>query len=153
MSYFISGSRYTIVEHAKHDDYYFDAVDLDTFLASAFEILSRRIEWMDEWEVPEIPAALPTKREILDMDREDPDRMKLMNRRSRADGERKAAQLNNKGVVDAKAIIAEGSSKALELKRRSTGEIVGYTSRAWQILEERSDYEYERVDLVRLGDA
>lgn len=151
MSHFSPGYRYTIIEYSKHGDYHYDAVDLETFLASAVEILRGRDGWLDEWPVPEIPEGMPTMREILDMDREDPARMRLMNARSTAEARRKEALVNNKGVVDAAAIIASGESPAIEIKRKSTGEIVGYTSRAWQILESRRDYEYERVELVQLG--
>lgn len=153
MSYFQPGYRHMIVEHSKHGDIHYDAVDLNAFLAACVEILRGREGWFDQWDVPEIPADMPSMREILDMDRDDSGYYRLLSERRSADSRRREALVNNQGAIDAEAIIAAGVSEAIAVKNKRTGEVVGYTSRAWQILEERSDYEYERVELVQLGPA
>jgi hypothetical protein len=130
-----------IVWHGKHDTVYFDASTPEVWAASCLRLLGtmdRDYQFYNEW--PE--ADILTDEQIEAMPepyrtraREDAERTKHENRHTTA---------HNMNVREIKRVLAENDTS---LVTRGRGTMERQVPLAWLLLEDRSDHEYEHVEI------
>lgn len=147
-------TRYVLVEDGKHGRVTHSANTPEEFAQACFNIVKERVEqgyWYDEWPVPDKPFDVLDAEAIAAL----PDDQKA--RAQRKADEFKArvreAQANNDVVKRAKELVAnEDKTLIPRVVRPGTPDekLLGYETNASRVLDQRSDYEYERVDLEEL---
>lgn len=147
-------SRYVLVEDGKYGRVTHSANTPEEFAQACFNIVKERVEqgWFyDEWPVPDKPF------DVLDAEAIEalPDDQKVRAQR-KADAYRREvreAQANNDVVKRAKELVANNDTTLIpRVARAGTPDekLLGYETAASRVLDQRKDYEYERVDLEEL---
>jgi hypothetical protein len=151
---FAPDSRYVLVEDGKHGRVTHSANTPEEFAAACFNIVKERVEqgyWYDEWPVPDKPFDVLDADQIASLPEDQQVRAKR-----KADAYRREvreAQANNDVVKRAKELVAANDQTLIpRVLRPGTPEekLLGYETNASRVLDQRKDYEYERVDLETL---
>jgi hypothetical protein len=136
-----------IVLHGKHEPGYYDASTPDLWARSCLEIMRELDEDGYYWTNDEDEDFVPVDTENIPSPyKEEAERD---NRRGRA---RVAAVKEANALVLAikECLATADTSMVVTTNRRN---VFGEEPKAWQLLVRRSDYEYERVELISLWSA
>lgn len=146
--------RYVLVEDGKHGRVTHSADTPEEFAEACFNIVKERVEqgyWYDEWPVPTKPFDVLDADQIAALAAEERERAQR-----KADAykrEVREAQANNDVVKRAKELV-ENEDKSLIPRVVKPGtpdeRLLGYETAASRVLDQRKDYEYERVELETL---
>jgi hypothetical protein len=131
-----------MIWHGKHSTEIYDASTPELWAQNCLAILQEMDEYgyFSEWPLDEEPEVDP-----LSM----PEPYRAMAERDNATKRQRKAETieNNTHVATIKAVL---ESKDASMVTRGRGRLERQEPYAWQLLEERSDYEYERVELVKV---
>lgn len=138
-----------IVCHEKHGERYYDASTTETLAASALQILTDRWEegyWYND------PREYYTEEKMRTYTPEEIEALPSNELKVRAEQQNRRAK-DNQRQFDRDLAFYEQVQRVVEQQDLSTrtvgrGRYEREVPIAWDLLQERSDYEYERVELV-----
>lgn len=148
-----------IVYHGKHSTDYWDATTPELFAASALQILTENFNygWYYKPDEPKPYTAELITAESVNALPDGPVKQAAISEhnRQRAQVDRYKRDLRDYNEAlswynEAKRVVEEKDLSSTVLTNRRTGKVIREIPCAWKLLEQRSDYEYERVELETL---
>lgn len=148
-----NSNKHILVCHEDDIERYFDASTPEAFAKSCLAILTYRVRdygYYEKWDIPEEPAGLLSPAQIEALPTEELRHQEASKRRAFRSRVTRYEE-HNAQIDEALKVIEEQDTELIEVRRKFKPEVVlGYETRASRILSNRSDHEYEHVELERL---